>query len=188
MDRSAREKRGGARPSGVGSLRTGIVAAVVVVLTLMIVLALAGSLAAARYETYLGGLWVGDPGFLRRARLRDMQLFLAPREGGARQGYLIMTDLNGTFLANQAFELRVGSGAQRWWTALKSVFRTRDDAYTARRAEFEFDGAAPPIPARLEMTLSMLDGTLVLADREKVYAFLEKDAAASAAATEAYGP
>lgn len=42
------------------------------------------------------------------------------------------------------------------------------------------------MPESLKMCVSMLDGTLTLYDGEKVYAFLEKDLASSAAAVEAY--
>jgi hypothetical protein len=168
----------------------GLIIAVVIVVLILLTAILLGSLSMSRYETYLSGLWVGDPGFLKRAGLRDLQLFLAPCEGGSRQGYLIMTDLNDNFVSNQAIEVRERSGAQRWWTALKSVFRTCGDAYTARCVEFEYDDAAaggePPMPTQMKMALSMVDGTLTLYGEDRVYAFLEKDLAASAAALAAY--
>lgn len=170
--------------------RTSLLLAVAIAVLLLVIVVVVGAIAVGRYENYLSGLWVGDPGFLKKAQLRDMQLFLAPREDGCRQGYLIMTDLDGNFVSNQAFEFRERSAVQRWWTALKAVFRTRRDAYSARCVEFEYDdvaaGTEPPMPERMKMTLSMLDGTLTLYDGEKVYAFLEKDLAASAAAVEAY--
>jgi hypothetical protein len=42
------------------------------------------------------------------------------------------------------------------------------------------------MPETMRMTLSILDGTLTLYDGEKVYAFMEKDLAASAAAIAAF--
>jgi hypothetical protein len=178
-----------------------LVIAVIIAVVLLVIAVAAGALAVRRYEAYLGGLWVGDPAFLRTAQLSDMQLFLAPLaqepEGsqarGCRQGYLLMTDLNGDFLANQSFELRVGSVAQRWWSALRSAGCSARDAYTARCVELEYDGPAdqpagaePPMPERMAMALSLLDGTLTLHSEERVYAFLRKDHVASAAAVEAY--
>lgn len=159
--------------------------AVVIVLVIVVIVGMA---AVKRYENYLSGMWVGDPSFLERAQLKDMQLFLAPRKGGKRQGYLIMTDLAGGFVANQAFELAERSAAQRWWTALRSAFRTRRDAYSARRVTVAFDepGAEPPMPERMSLTLSILEGTLTLHGDGQIYAFLEKDLVASASALEAY--
>jgi hypothetical protein len=193
MDRTGKP----AGPPGAGWRPRALVIAVVILLLIILIAAVLGALAMRRYETYLSGLWVGDPGFLARARLRDLQLFLAPREGGRRQGYLIMTDLDGAFLSNQAIEVRERAAAQRWWTALRSVFRTSGDAYASNCVEIEYDdcgerageggGADPPMPERMKMALSMLDGTLTLYDQDKVYAFLEKDLTASAAAVAAYG-
>jgi hypothetical protein len=164
--------------------------AAVVVLVLVVIIALVGAAAVRRYEHYLAGLWVGDPAFLKKAQLRDLQLFIAPREDGCRQGYLIITDENGEFVSNQAIEIRERSGGSRWWSALRSTFRAEKDAYTARCFEVEYDavkeGDEPPMPETMKMTLSILDGTLTLYDGEKVYAFMEKDLAASAAAIEAY--
>ena len=60
-----------------------------------------GAAATRRYESYIVGLWVGDPAFLREAQLSDFQLFISPSEDGCRQGYLIITDEHGEFVSNQ---------------------------------------------------------------------------------------
>lgn len=163
--------------------------AAIVVLVLIVIVALIGSAAVRRYDHYLSGLWIGDPAFLKKAQLRDLQLFIAPREEACRQGYLIITDENGEFISNQAIEIRERGGSRRW-SALRSMFRAEKDAYTSRRFEIEYDsvleGDEPPMPETMRMTLSILDGTLTLYDGEKVYAFMEKDLAASAAAIEAF--
>jgi hypothetical protein len=180
----AENARGSAESSGA---RTALVIALLIVALLVIIGAI-GALAVRRYENYLSGLWVGDPAFLQEARLRDFQLFLAPSEGGRRQGYLIMTDEAGAFVSNQAIEVHERSPAQRWWTALRSVLQTRGDAYSAKCVSFEYDAASaePPMPELMKMALSMADGTLALFTETKVFAFLQKDLAASAAAVEAY--
>jgi hypothetical protein len=165
--------------------RVGCAAVAVLVVILVLVVAKA---AVKRYENYLTGYWVGDPAFLARAHLRDLQLFIAPNEGGRRQGYLIITDENGDFVSNQAIEIRERPS---WRSALRASLRAERDAYTARRFEVEYDAAAegdePPMPASMKMAISILDGTLTLYDEEKVYAFMEKDLAVSAAALAAYG-
>lgn len=169
--------------------RSGRALAIAALVALLVVLAvyLVGAAAARRYEGFLSGYWVGDPGFLQKARLRDMQFYVAPPEGGARQGYLLMTDLDGNFVANRAVELRVRPPFPRWWAALGAAFRAERDAYAAGHLEIEFDGPAePPMPERVKLTVSMLDGTLTLYDDTAVYGFLTKDYAASAAAAEAY--
>ena len=157
-------------------------AAVIVI----IIVALVGSATARRYEHYLAGLWVGDPAFLKKAQLRDLQLFIAPREDGRRQGYLIITNEDGEFISNQAIEVR--ERPQRW-SALRAMLRTKNDAYS-HRFKVEYDavqeGDEPPMPEKMKMTLSILNGTLTLYDGEKIYAFMAKDFTASAAAVEAY--
>lgn len=160
-----------------------------VIIVLIVVLAAAATLAAQRYGRYLTGLWVGNPVFLTKAELKDFQLFIAPRERGRRQGYLIITGSDGEFVSNQAVEIRE---RPRGWSALCAAFRTERDAYVEPAFEIEYDsvvlsGESPPMPASMKMTLSILGGTLTLYDGEKVYAFLEKDFDASAAATAAYG-
>jgi hypothetical protein len=165
-------------------LRRSLILAALVVIAVVIAAAVAR--ATRRYEDYLGGLWVGDQAFLDQAQLKDMQLFLAPREGGSRRGYLIMTDAEGEFLTNQAFELREKSRLRRWASALGSLFRASHDAFRGVVA-IEFDGGGDAaFPERLKLSLSVLDGTLTLYDDERVYAFLYKDLAASAPALEAY--
>ena len=69
-------------------------AAAAAAVAVLVVIAVVGAVSARRYEAFLGGYWVGDPGFLERARLKDMQLFIAPERAGRRQGYLLMTDLD----------------------------------------------------------------------------------------------
>lgn len=184
-------------PAIVGKVRSGgmkkgpgvavITAAIIAILVVIILVV--GSTAVRRYEDYFSGFWVGDPGFLKKARLKDMQLFVAPGEDGCRQGYILMTDLDGNFVSNQAVEIRERSAVQRWWTALGSTFRVARDCYRARCVDIEYDDSAtgePPMPEHVKMALSILDGTLTIYDDSKVYAFLAKDNAVSAAALAAW--
>lgn len=165
-----------------------ILAAVIVAVLIVIIIVIIGAISVRRYKNYLSGYWVGDPGFLEKAQLKDMQLFIGPEEDGTRQGYLIMTDLDDNFVSNQAIEVKEGAMGRRWWTALKSVFRTTRDVYSTNDLSIEYDAEAgdPPMPETLKMSLSMLDGSLTLYDDAKVWAFLEKDNVTSIAVLEAY--
>ena len=165
----------------------GAIAVVVVLAIVLVTVAWTTNRAQHRYENYLGGLWTGNAGYLDRAQLQDFQLFIGPREsGGARQGYLIMVDLGGGFVANQSLEIRE---TPNYTSALRASLRSKSDVYTLHDVGFKTDdGAELPMPARLRLSLSILDGTLTLYDGKSVYAFLEKDLSASAVATEAYGP
>jgi len=165
--------------------REVVIAVVVVVLIVMIALVRIGS---SRYDNYLSGMWVGDPGFLESAQILDFQLFLAPSSGKERQGYLIITDMDGSFTANQAIELELKPSLSGGWSSFQSIFKTSEDLYNVPKVDLEFDDdeGPTPMPSRLKLSMSILDGTLTLFDDEKVYAFLEKDLASTAAAVEAY--
>ena len=172
-------------PPAGRTLAFALAAAAVVVLLLVYAALIAP--AARRYRDYLSGFWVGAAAFLPKAQLSDMQLYLAPPEGGVRQGYLLMVDDAGAFVANCPIELR---GAPRPWSAARATLAREGDrcAFPALELELEAGAAGPlpPIPAALRGVLSVLDGSLTLYDGEKVYAFLYKDAQASDAANGAY--
>ena len=152
-----------------------------------LVLALAGVAASRRHEKYLDGMWVGVPAFLKESSLSDMQLFLAPEADQIRQGYLIMSDTNGQYLANSVLEVRAAGGLQRWWAGLRSVVGGRGSAeYTSPKVAFTFDTKPAPDWPELTLEVSMAKGTLTLRDGEQVYAVLEKNHSVSAAAVAAY--
>jgi len=154
---------------------------------LVVVLILLNIIAKKRYDNYLSGLWVGDPGFLDDAQLSDLQLFIAPSESGCRQGYLIMKDVNGEFIANQAVTVYDRAGMTRFSTTLKSSFSTSYDCRTTTNFEIEYDNELEaPFPSDVQMTISILDGSMKIFDEDRVYAFMSKDMATSAAAISAY--
>jgi hypothetical protein len=173
----------------------GVILAVLILVVLLVIAVLAP--AAARCEHAVAGMWVGSTAFLARAGLRDFQLFIGPRENGARQSYLLIADDRGGLLANQALEIRYGGGFRRWWSGAKTAFarpsaaKSDDSAksgtYRVLGAEFVYDAEPPPeLPTVMSLALSAADGSLTLYDDEKVYAFLYKDTQASSAANEAY--
>lgn len=164
-----------------------------VILLIIIIAALVGKRFATRYETYMSGLWVGDPAFLKRAQLRDFQLFIAPEDDGCRQGYLIITDNAGEFASNQAITIYGRNRGLSRWTALRPAMRTENDTCAMGNFDIDFDaddagGAADetPFPKSVKISMSILSGTLTIFDDEKVYAFLRKDLAVSDSAVEAY--
>ena len=167
--------------------------ALVIAVVIVVVIVIIGSLATARYDGYLSGYWVGDPAFLEKANLKDIQLFIAPVVGGVRDGYLIMTDAAGEYLANQAVTIKTGgvlSAPGRWLGAIRDSFVTAHDQYSFP-AEIEYDngsspGSATPMPTSVRMTLSILDGTLTIYDDGKVWALLNRDPAATGPALTAY--
>lgn len=148
-------------------------------LLVLVMLALAWR-QGARYDNYLTGLWAGNAEFLERARLGDMQLYLGPCEGGKRAGWLLMSNLDGEHVANQSLVFRA---RRRPFSALAQGLKSSADACRGS-VEIEYEGSGP-MPASMQLKLSQLDGTLVLYDETKVYALLEKDSNASAAAAAA---
>jgi hypothetical protein len=158
-----------------------MIVAVLVLLTIVIV----GMSMRSRYDTHLSGYWVGDTAFLEKSKLKDIQLFIAPVEDGARSGYLIMTDANGDYISNQAVTITAGASL---WSALKNTLKARHDQYTVS-AEIEYDGtvsASSPMPTAVRLTLSILDGTLTIYDKDKVWAHLVRDNQATGPALAAY--
>lgn len=155
-----------------------IAASVVGLLALVAAIAYA---ARARYEGYLSGHWIGNPAFVKRAGLTDLQLFLAPPEDGCRQGYLIMTNEDGDFIWNGALEV---DGAS--FPALGALRACGGQCRASEIAVTYDDEDEPPMPKNMSVTMSILDGSLTLFDDKKIFAYLNKDLGASAAAVEAY--
>jgi hypothetical protein len=170
--------------------RVKIVAIVVVIILIMIVLV--SRPAIKRYTTMLGGMWIGDPGFLKKSGLSDMQLYIAPG-GSHRQGYLIMTDTGGGFVANQALEFRFNFGMfpSKFLKAVKSSLRPAGDSISGSVVVDLDEGETieSPFPRDLRMTLSLVENSMTLFNDQKVFAYLYRDPIASHAANVAYeGP
>jgi hypothetical protein len=161
------------------------VCAAALVVLLLIVICVVACPTRRRYENLMGGMWAGDPGFLKKAELADMQIYLSPARGSSeRQGYIILTDTNGGFVANQAFELTY-SFDNKFVGMFRNHFRQQDRAEA--HLTFSFDNPKEkPFPTDIKASLSLSDSSLTLYDGKKIYAFLYKDAAASHAANLAY--
>ena len=153
--------------------RKFLLAAVVVVLIMVVA---ATRIAAARYDAYISGYWVGTPGFLTASNLNDFQLYIGDKKRGRRDGYLIVVDSDGEFVANSAVELRADLRAS---SALRAATRTTRDLCEGSLAVV---GGESPMPKRMRIAMSIFNGSLVLRDDKKVYAILVKDPEATAAA------
>lgn len=155
----------------------------VVIVLVLIAAALIAVPTRRRYGDYLSGLWAGDPTFLRKAGLRDAQLFVSPTDGdGMRQGYLLMTGADGAMIANQAFDV-----AERLCPRSQDFGNHFGGASDKQVMDVEFqfddeDAMAALMPSEVSFGLSMLDGSLSIYDDSKLYGFFYKDNAASHAA------
>jgi hypothetical protein len=122
---------------------------------------------------YLAGMWVGDPTFLKEAKLKDFQLYISPGHKYTHSGYLVMVDEAGQFVSNQSISLHT------------SGFKKSSDLYKTS-AEIGFSEHNPSIPDEINIRISCAKGSLILSDDQKIYACLWKDHIASAAAEEAW--
>lgn len=170
--------------------RGSIILAVAVLLVILVAVGWAGHSASCRHLGWASGVWAGDPSWMREAQVSDFMLFVGPRDraSGESQGYLRIVGDDGALVTSQAFTLR--ARAPGWARSLRAALARRPGADTVTfRGAFEFDDAdaPPPIPDRVTLSLSPLDGTLALLDGGKVYAFLSKDTYSSSVALQAYG-
>ena len=166
--------------------RDALLGALLLLLALLVLAAAWGSRAQA---ALLGGYWVGDPAFLEPAGLSELILYVAP---DLATGYLVMVDAGGGFLANAPLALRFRAGLASalpagltWRGALDVAPAGGDGGLEGEKAAGAPAPAEPPglpVPARLEYVLAGAEGTLALHAGGRLFAFLDKDPAASRAA------
>ena len=128
-----------------------------------------------RTRRMLSGMWVGDPGFLSKAGLRSLQLFVAPGSSWTADGYLLMTESGESDpISSVPVRLRFAPGilgSLTGWLRSKHTMALR----------LESDGPIP-FPSDLDLTLVSTAPAVVIHDGGKMYAYLVKDPAASIAA------
>lgn len=156
---------------------------------LLIICVIASARANARYNEYISGYWVIHPDFASQAALNEFQLFIGPRAGGStqaggseRDGYLIIVDSAGTVVANGAVDIDVRFSMG---SALGAMLQNRNDECRGRLKLIAASGM-DTLPTDLDLSLSILNGTLTLYDAGRVYACLVKDIAVSDTALQAY--
>ena len=186
---------------------------IIIIIIFICVLNNSASICNERYNNYLTGMWIGDPDFLKQSNLKDLQIFISPKEKKIRQGYIIMTDTNGKFIMNEPIEFKESNNSKKW-SALKAnkqknkdkfisyynVTNTNTNASTSTNinastsintndsTNTNASTNTNEFPKNLKFGLSMCDGTLTIhdADSNKLSALLEKDLISSAFAIEAY--
>ena len=159
-----------------------LIAIVVIILIIIFYLINLANNCTEKYNNYLTGLWIGDPDFLSHAKLRDMQLFIAPKEKKIRQGYIIITDINGEFILNQPIEFKELNYSK--WNAYNSNKKNKNDKFCINYQT----NITADFPKNIKIGVSMCNGTLTIhnTDSNILYAFLEKDIISSATAIEEY--
>ena len=157
--------------------RTKIAVIIVAIIVILVIVAMPF---VRKYDTMLGGMWVGDPEFLKQSKLSDMQLYISPGNTTARSGWLIMTDDKGEFICNTPieFEYRYPFILSRVWKSMAGV----DEMPARISIGVEGGDKAIPFPEKMRMLFSIANGTITLFNKEKMFAFLYKDPLASRAA------
>ena len=170
---------------------------IIIIIIFICVLNNSASICNERYNNYLTGMWIGDPDFLKQSNLKDLQIFISPKEKKIRQGYIIMTDTNGKFIMNEPIEFKESNNSKKW-SALKANKQKNKDKFisyynvtntnTNASTNASTSTNTNEFPKNLKFGLSMCDGTLTIhdADSNKLSALLEKDLISSAFAIEAY--
>lgn len=153
--------------------------AFIIVLTIIAIAIYHIATLTKRYQSYLDGHWVGDPEFLKTAQLKDFQLFIARSGSRYYDAYIIITDLNGEFIHNQAFNIE-----QSTWR-----YFIRHGVNNLGSFKFNLNDPKSDIPTNVNLAVSVIDGSLTIYDNateSKIYAFLKKDHIASDTALAAY--
>jgi hypothetical protein len=113
-------------------------------------------------EVPMAGYWIGVPSFLESADLGSIKLFIAPKSNSA--GYLIMTNKNNEFIFNDVITLH----------------------FLKKEVEIKNVSDSFPMPKKMKYKFSIHNGSLLLYDKQEIYAMLYKDNLASSFAIETY--
>jgi hypothetical protein len=139
-----------------------------------------------KYHHYLSGMWVGDPEFLKKSNLKDLQIFLSPKNKAKRNGYIIMVNINNDIILNQPIELQeITPMHNQRWAAYNTNKKIKDDNFIINYLILS-DIDTELFPKNITMMVSMVNGTLVIKSNNNIYALCEKDLISSAAAISAY--
>ena len=137
---------------------------IIIVIVLIIILLLSYNLNSI-FVNYLNGIWVGDSEFLKKSDLSSMILYL-----NDDTGYMTMCKTGGEILFNDKINFKISnvfSLGPLHGSIKKEAAITFDEEITL------------PFPNKLNYTLSIQDGSLILSDEDGIYAHLRRDAVAS---------
>jgi hypothetical protein len=142
-----------------------------------------------KYHYYLSGMWIGDPEFLKKSNLKDLQIFISPKENknrskSTRSGYIIMVNTNGDILINQPIDLKeITSSHNQRWAAYNMDKKIKNDSFDI---QYQILNDIEDFPKNITMSVSITNGSLVIKNNNTTYALCEKDLISSAAAIVAY--
>jgi len=182
---------------------------IIILLITIIYITNGANKSCAKYHYYLTGMWIGDPEFLKKSNLTDLQFFISPKEKRGRcrirNCYIIMVDINGKFILNQPIELEeISSSHNQRWCAYGANKKIKDDVFNIEFRITNEDIAEPNkditepnkdiaepeifniLSKKIILSLSMINGSLIIKNNNKIYGLLEKDLISSAAAISAY--
>lgn len=159
-------------------------AIVIIFLIIIIFIVKSANNSCNKYHYYLSGMWSGDPEFLKKADLKDLQIFIAPKNKNKRNGYIIMIDANGDFILNQPIEMQeLSSSHSQRWAAYNMDKKIKNDNFNV---DYLITNDIEDFPKNISITVSIGNGSLIIKNNNTTYALCEKNLIASAAAIEAY--
>jgi len=163
-----------------------IIAIIIILLIMLITSIKSANKSCDKYQNYLTGMWIGDPEFIKKSDLTDLQIFIGPKENTKRNGYIIMLDKNNEFILNDPIELQeITSKHSQRWSANTENKKIKDDNFTITfQLLTEINNV---FPKKMNFNLSIANGVLSIQSNGKVYALLTKDLIASAEAVASYG-
>lgn len=133
------------------------------------------------YDEFIGGYWVGDPEFLDKSGLNDLNMLIVrkKKQDDEYEGYIVMTDSNDNIILSSGFDLHLEKVSRAMYIN-KSVYKSRGC--------FTFDEKISSLDdmSVFDMALSVIDGSLTISNGEKVYAYMVKDNSASRTSKLAY--
>ena len=163
-----------------------IIAIIIILLILLITSINSANKSCSKYQNYLTGMWIGDPEFIKKSDLTDLQIFIGPKENLKRNGYVIMMYKNNKFILISAIELKeITSQHTQRWSANAENKKIKDDNFNI---EYQLlTDVNNVFPKKINLNLSMSNGVLSIQSNGKIYALLIKDLIASAEAIASYG-
>ena len=139
-----------------------ILIAIIIVL-LVAILALT-SKQTTLWQNSMEGMWIGKPDFVKKADVDGIWLYAGPVSGGKCNCQLIMHN-KGQVVYNNPVTLSFKKG-------LKSCLDITESSPVCRKVLVE--GAEDIIPCDLDLTLDLIDHTMLLTDGERAYLSMYK--------------
>jgi hypothetical protein len=123
-------------------------------------------------NNFLNGMWVGESLFMEKAGLSEFILYIRQTKNGVADGYILMRDTDGEIIANDIIKLSYNTC---YWSTTKSLFKKTDSISSGVKIT-----PVAQLKDVNKMTFSIMNGSLALYNKTKLFAFLYKDTAATA--------